>query len=110
MRKAASFVAIKGRTTYGKSCLIQEFSKHFDQQFLFSGLPLTSTPTSGVTTTSQINDWNEFFSLSKEAKTGPTLIALDEISRLLVKSQFFDPKDLTFYITHGILNCAFLIR
>lgn len=38
-KNTASFVVVKGRRRIGKSRLIQEFGKHFEQYYSFIGLP-----------------------------------------------------------------------
>ncbi|OJH32815.1 Archaeal ATPase [Wolbachia endosymbiont of Armadillidium vulgare] len=38
-KNTASFVVVKGRRRIGKSRLIQEFSKYFEQYYSFIGLP-----------------------------------------------------------------------
>jgi len=102
-RKAASFVAIRGRRRIGKSRMIEEFSKAFSKKFLFTGIP----PTPGVTKDSQreefarqmadqglplasSDDWsNLFLMLGKETAKGAVLIALDEVSWMGSKDPAF---------------------
>jgi len=101
--KSASFIAIRGRRRIGKSRLIKEFSKEFEESYLFTGLP----PTQGVTKKMQrkafINqmkkqglpisgdeDWSDiFWVLGKVCEKGPVLIALDEIAWMGSKDPAF---------------------
>ncbi|WP_341821017.1 ATP-binding protein [Wolbachia endosymbiont (group A) of Myopa testacea] len=51
-KNTASFVVVKGRRRIGKSRLIQEFGKHFEQHYSFAGLP----PEKHTTTSHQLNE------------------------------------------------------
>lgn len=94
-QKTASLIVIKGRRRIGKSRLLEEYAKSFQNAYTFSGLP----PTEGTTTQSQMQefvrqfirqlkttpekqtDWGDlFWELSKKTVKGKTLIILDEIS------------------------------
>ena len=94
-KKTASFVVIKGRRRIGKSRLIQEFGKNFDDVYTFAGL----APTKQTTTTQQLNefsrqmthtfdmpyvqyqDWSDiFWALATHLKKGKILLFFDEIS------------------------------
>jgi uncharacterized protein len=102
-RRSASFVAIRGRRRIGKSRLIQEFSKHFEKTWMFTGLP----PTKGITEQkqrdefcnqmsnqgiplSEVKDWSKiFWFLGRESEKGKVLVVLDEIA-------WMGSKDATF--------------
>jgi AAA+ ATPase superfamily predicted ATPase len=94
-KKTASLVVIKGRRRIGKSRLVQEFAKHFDAVYTFSGL----APSKQTTTKGQLNefarqmsrtfnipyvqydDWGDvFWMLASQLKTGKILLFFDEIS------------------------------
>ena len=53
-KNTASFVVVKGRRRIGKSHLIQEFGKHFEQYYLFIGLP----PEKHTTISHQLNEFS----------------------------------------------------
>src|SRR5262249_11002421 len=82
---SASLVVLKGRRRIGKSRLIEEYGKYFDQVYIFSGL----VPTQQTTLEDQLNDfgwylgrafdepafketdWNDLFlRLARRAATG----------------------------------------
>ncbi|MBF5059062.1 AAA family ATPase [Candidatus Neptunochlamydia vexilliferae] len=102
-RRAATFVAIRGRRRIGKSRLITEFSKHFEKKLMFTGIP----PTPGVDQQMQRNefaqqmadqglpfvendDWSKlFWAIGKEGEKGRILIALDEIAWMGSKDPTF---------------------
>ncbi len=53
-KNTASFVVVKGRRRIGKSRLIQEFGKYFEQHYSFAGLP----PEKHTTTSHQLNEFS----------------------------------------------------
>ena len=94
-KNSASFVAIKGRRRIGKSRLVKEFAKEFDQFFHFSGLAPDENTTheselehfclqlakAFKAPPAQFNDWsNAFWALGERIPKGRTLVLFDEIS------------------------------
>lgn len=94
-KKTASFIVVKGRRRIGKSRLIEEFGKEFEQYYCFSGLP----PRPGTTLKTQLQEFSEqlsknfhgpvisyqnwgdaFWALSEKLQTGKILLLFDEIS------------------------------
>lgn len=103
-KKTASFILIKGRRRIGKSRLIQEFGKYFDQYYVFAGLPPDKKTTAahqlqefsrqiarefkmGV---AQYQDWSDAFcAVGERVQHGKTLLVLDEISWMGSKDPAF---------------------
>ena len=94
-KKTASFVVVRGRRRIGKSRLVEEFSKNFDNFYAFSGLP----PDKNTTTAHQVEefsrqisrefntarakfeDWSDaFWAIGERVQSGKTLVLFDEIS------------------------------
>ncbi len=94
-KKSASLIIVKGRRRIGKSRLLKEFAKDFEQSYTFSGLPLHEN----ITAQSQreefrkqlgrelglrgiaADDWGDlFWHLSQQTQQGKILIVLDEIT------------------------------
>lgn len=111
-KKTASFIVVKGRRRIGKSRLITEFSKSFDQFYSFSGLP----PVQGVKRDQQLeefsrqmsrefrtphvkyNDWGDiFWALGDRLKSGKILLLFDEISWMGNKDETFLGKIKNFW-------------
>ncbi|GAF83212.1 unnamed protein product, partial [marine sediment metagenome] len=91
----AVFIVVRGRRRIGKTRLLEEYSKNFDEVFIFSGLP----PEENTTNETQLKeflkqlkrqlpnenfemgDWGDlFWQLSRYVQKGRVLIILDEIS------------------------------
>ena len=102
--KKASFLVIRGRRRIGKSAIIKEFSKSFDNFYSFSGLAPNEDTTNQQQLDeftrqmtrecnipfSQYNDWGDlFWALSTHIKKGKTLILFDEISWMGSKDHAF---------------------
>lgn len=104
LKSSASLIVIKGRRRIGKSRLVEEFGKQFDQVCLFSGIP----PHENTTREQQCNlfgqqlkrifdvkpsktdEWDDlFFYLAQHTNKGKVLILLDEISWLGSKDHDF---------------------
>lgn len=94
-KKTASFIVIKGRRRIGKSRLVEEFSKYFEQHYKFEGL----APEKYVTATDQLtefchqisrqfqtpfatfNDWSDaLWAVGERVKSGKILLFFDEIA------------------------------
>lgn len=94
-KKTASFIVVKGRRRIGKSRLIEEFGKEFEQYYCFSGIP----PTDSTASKSQLlefsgqlsknfhgpmvayQNWRDaFWALTDKLKSGKILLLFDEIS------------------------------
>lgn len=103
-KKTASFVVIKGRRRIGKSRLIKEFAKNFENFYYFTGL----APEHHITCQHQLeefsrmlsiqanipnitfNDWGDaFWALSEKTQKGKTLVFFDEISWMSAKDPTF---------------------
>jgi len=97
-KRSASLIIIKGRRRIGKSRLLEEFAKRFDNAYVFSGLaPRLEEGVSaqtqrdefvrqftrqlGDTSAEQTRDWGDlFWQLSQQTTQGRVLIVLDEIT------------------------------
>jgi AAA+ ATPase superfamily predicted ATPase len=94
-KKTASFIVVRGRRRIGKSRLVEEFSKRFEEFHVFTGMP----PEKNVTKADQLqefcrqmsrqfktplaiyNDWSDaFWALGERVRSGKVLILFDEIS------------------------------
>lgn len=94
-KRTASFVVVKGRRRIGKSRLIEEFGKHFDHFYNFSGL----APEKGTTLKHQLDefsrqlsrnfstplarydDWSDaLWAVGERVQSGKVLLFFDEIS------------------------------
>lgn len=103
-KKIASFIVIKGRRRIGKSRLVKEFGKNFDNVYIFSGL----APSKKTTKEDELNefsrkmaetlktapayykDWGDaFWALSERVKKGKVLLFFDEISWMGSKDPTF---------------------
>lgn len=94
-KKTASLVVIKGRRRIGKSRMLEEFAKLFENSYTFAGIAPNEKTTKRsqqqefirqfvrqfkLTPESQ-NDWGDlFWELSKQTQKGQVLIILDEIT------------------------------
>ncbi|WP_353272404.1 AAA family ATPase [Wolbachia endosymbiont (group A) of Urophora cardui] len=113
-KNTASFVVVKGRRRIGKSRLIQEFGKHFEQHYSFAGLP----PEKHTTTSHQLNefsrqvarqfntsfarydDWSDLlWAVGERLLSGKILLLLDEISWMGSKDPTFLGKIKNFWDT-----------
>ena len=103
-KKSASFVVVKGRRRIGKSRLVKEFSKNFDNFYAFTGLPPEAKTTKAHQLDEfsnqlsrlfkipkiQYQDWSDaFWALGEQVKKGSTLILFDEISWMGSKDPSF---------------------
>jgi AAA+ ATPase superfamily predicted ATPase len=114
-KKTASFVLVKGRRRIGKSRLVHEFSKQFQEHVHFTGLP----PHEEMTAQSQIDefsrqfarnfrlpvatyqDWSDvFLALAERVRKKKTLIFFDEISWMGSKDPAFLGKIKNFWDMH----------
>ncbi len=106
-KKTASFILIRGRRRIGKSRLVKEFSKNYDQFYHFEGL----APEKGVTAEHQLiafskqlsqqfkapkaiySDWSDaLLALGERVTQGKTLILFDEISWMGMNCPTFLPQ------------------
>ncbi|MDR3131604.1 MAG: ATP-binding protein [Rickettsiales bacterium] len=113
-KNTASFVVVKGRRRIGKSRLIQEFGKHFEQYYSFIGLP----PEKHTTISHQLNefsrqiarqfntsfarydDWSDLlWAVSERLLSGKILLLFDEISWMGSKDPTFLGKIKNFWDT-----------
>ncbi|MDX5528518.1 MULTISPECIES: AAA family ATPase [unclassified Wolbachia] len=113
-KNTASFVVVKGRRRIGKSRLIQEFGKYFEQYYSFIGLP----PERHTTTSYQLNefsrqvarqfntsfarydDWSDLlWAVGERLLSGKTLLLFDEISWMGSKDPTFLGKIKNFWDT-----------
>ncbi len=113
-KNTASFVVVKGRRRIGKSRLIQEFGKHFEQYYSFIGLP----PEKHTTTSHQLNefsrqvarqfntsfarydDWSDLlWAVGERLLSGKILLLFDEISWMGSKDPTFLGKIKNFWDT-----------
>jgi AAA+ ATPase superfamily predicted ATPase len=103
-KKSASFLVIKGRRRIGKSRLIEEFGKQFDNFYCFTGLAPDETTTAKQqleefarqlarqfkTSFARYDDWSDaFWALGERLREGKTLLLFDEISWLGSKDPSF---------------------
>lgn len=114
-KNTASLIVVKGRRRIGKSRLIKEFSKEFDQLYSFSGLP----PEKKTTRQAQLNefssqiaknfnaplarydDWSDaLWAVSERLKSGKVLLLFDEISWMGSKDPNFLGKIKNFWDLH----------
>ena len=114
-KKSASFVVVRGRRRIGKSRLIEEFSKHFEQYYKFEGL----APGKGITAQDQLEefskqisqhfdvpfarytDWSDaLWAVGKQIKKGKILILFDEISWMGMDEPTFLSKIKQFWDNH----------
>jgi len=97
-KSSASLLVIKGRRRIGKSRLLEEFSKAFENAYIFSGLAPTTTGSMSAQAQrdefvkqfsrqlsdipkNQTQDWGDlFWQLSRQTNGNQTLIILDEIT------------------------------
>lgn len=103
-KQAASLIAITGRRRIGKSKLLEEFGKEFNQSYFFSGL----APSEGLGANDQKvefanklshyfkwpafkqEDWGELFRLlAEQVKAGAVLIVFDEVSWMASGDKLF---------------------
>lgn len=110
----ASFVVIKGRRRIGKSRLVYEFSKHFDNYYKFEGL----APEKDVTSMHQLeefsrqisrqfktakaryDDWSDaLWSVGERIQSSRTLLFFDELSWMGDKDPTFLGKIKNFWDT-----------
>ncbi|MGL9731448.1 MAG: AAA family ATPase [Wolbachia sp.] len=113
-KNTASFVVVKGRRRIGKSRLIQEFGKHFEQYYSFIGLP----PDKHTTISHQLNefsrqiarqfntsfarydDWSDLlWAVGERLLSGKILLLFDEISWMGSKDPTFLGKIKNFWDT-----------
>jgi len=114
-KKTASFILVRGRRRIGKSRLIEEFSKQFDNFYTFIGL----APVDGVTVKHQLeefnrqiaqqfriplaryDDWSDaLWAVGERVKSGKTLVFFDEISWMGSKDPTFLSKIKNFWDQH----------
>jgi uncharacterized protein len=111
-KNTASFVLVKGRRRIGKSRLIQEFSKYFDEFHYFVGL----APDKGTTSADQLNefsrqisrtfktslarydDWSDaLWAVGERVQSRKVLLFFDEISWMGSKDRTFLGKIKNFW-------------
>lgn len=111
-KQKASFIVVKGRRRVGKSRLIDEFSKTFEQYYKFEGL----APEPDVTPRDQLeefcrqlsrqfkaplakyDDWSDaFWAVGERVQTGKILLFFDEISWMSDGSTTFLAKIKSFW-------------
>lgn len=103
-KKTASLIVVKGRRRIGKSRLLEEFSKDFQQNYIFSGLPPTEATQSSAQRLEFIrqyerylgkkpdksDDWSDlFWQLSQRVQKGRILVVLDEITWMATGDEDF---------------------
>jgi AAA+ ATPase superfamily predicted ATPase len=114
-KKAASFIVVRGRRRIGKSRLIEEFSKRFDNFYTFVGL----APDENVTAKHQLEefsrqisqqfktphakyeDWSDaLWAVAERVQKGKTLLFFDEISWMGSQDPTFLGKIKNFWDQH----------
>jgi uncharacterized protein len=103
-RPSASFVVVRGRRRVGKSRLIEEFSHHFDQYYVFTGLAPDKSTTAEhqlkefsrqlarqfKTVRAVYEDWSDaFWAMAERVQKGKVLLFFDEISWMGSKEPTF---------------------
>lgn len=111
-KKSSSFLIVKGRRRVGKSRLIKEFSKHFDQFYSFAGLAPDEKTTAKhqldefshqiarqfKTAMAHYTDWSDaLWAVGERVQTGRTLLLFDEISWMASKDPSFLGKIKNFW-------------
>jgi uncharacterized protein len=111
-KKSASFLIVKGRRRVGKSRLIKEFSKYFDQFYFFAGLAPDKKTTAKhqldefshqmarqfKTSMAHYTDWSDaLWAVGERVQTGKTLLLFDEISWMASKDPSFLGKIKNFW-------------
>jgi AAA+ ATPase superfamily predicted ATPase len=94
-KETSSFIVVRGRRRIGKSRLIEEFGKQFNEFYVFTGLPPEKEVTNAHqlqefcrqmahqfnTPVAQYSDWSDvFWVLGERVRSGKVLILFDEIS------------------------------
>ncbi len=113
-KNTASFVVVKGRRRIGKSRLIQEFGKYFEQYYSFIGLPPEKHTTMSYqlnefsrqvarqfnTSFARYDDWSDLlWAVGERLLSGKTLLLFDEISWMGSKDPTFLGKIKNFWDT-----------
>jgi uncharacterized protein len=103
-KKTASFVVVKGRRRIGKSRLIDEFGKSFDNYYKFEGLAPEANTTSEdqleefciqisrefKTPRARYDDWSDaLWAVGERVQSGKILLFFDEISWMGSKTPTF---------------------
>jgi len=111
---AASFVVVKGRRRIGKSRLVAEFSKNFDQYYHFEGLAPETQTTPGhqlkefsrqitrqfKTAKARYDDWSDaLWAVGERVQSGQVLLFFDELSWMGSKDPNFLGKIKNFWDT-----------
>ena len=114
-KKSASFIVVRGRRRIGKSRLIEEFSKHFDQFYAFAGL----APDKNVTAKhvleefsrqfaqqfkaprAKYEDWSDaLWAVGERVQDEKILLLFDEISWMGIHDPTFLGKIKNFWDQH----------
>lgn len=103
-KKTASFVVVNGRRRIGKSTLINEFGKNFENFYIFSGLPPDRSTTKEQqleefsrqisrefnTALAHYDDWSDaFWAVGERVQSGKVLLFFDEVSWMGSKDRTF---------------------
>lgn len=118
-KRTASLIVVRGRRRIGKSRLIEEFGKSFDQFYMFSGL----APEAEISMQDQLeeftrqftqqfnvpyasyNNWSDaLWAVGQQIKSGKILLLFDEISWMGSKDSTFLGKIKNFWDLHAKKN------